>query len=224
MSNNIHKFVERHFFALQKAACDEDHFSFENTQLNEAFIKAGMSGNHWTGALAEMESLVGAPIAAWHSGHLAWLKGNTLPAWEKKDAYIGGFSTAKRLEDLQRQAADTLAKMKYAFVRETLTHHAQLHGPEVQSMMGIFLKELQDKSQKDPLVFLGHLAHRRFALSLFSNTTKPSASWSKNDKTTELVRQLANLTYLEIQRSLSAHNDSEQKNVPTSTVADISVR
>ncbi len=174
--------------------------------------------------MPDMETLVGEPISTWHAGHLARLKGQALPEWAKRDVYINGFSTTQHLEKLHDEAAMTLSKMKYALVRETLTRHAQLYDAPVQTKMKSLLSELYTKSPRDPLVFLEHLAHRRFAKSAFVTTTKPSAQWADSNKTTELVCQLANLTLLHIQTSLQAGNNIEQKNVPTVAIPYISVR
>lgn len=224
MPKNLQTFVQDNFFALRKVAVAPDSFLPESAQLKSAFDATGIEGKNWQDALPEMETLVGAPVADWHAGHLARMKGQTLPDWAKRDTYLTGYGTAQRLEELQREAADTLAKMKYALVREALTRHAQLYDADVQTKMKALLTEIYDKSRKDPMVLLGHLARRQYTATSFGNTAKPSAIWSKNDKTTELVCQLANLTFLQIQTSLQSGNNIEQKNVPTDTVADISVR
>lgn len=224
MSKELTDFVKTHFFTLKKVNNAPDSFVSENVQLNVAFSETGLTGKIWQESLPDMEVAVGSPIAEWHAGHLARMKGETLPVWDKRDAYIGGFGKTQRLEELQRQAAETLSKMKYALIRETLTRHAQLYDTDVQTKMRLLLKEMYTASKNDPMRFLEHLAHRRFLASTFSTAPKPSAQWSRHDKTTELVCQLANLTFLEIQTALQADNEVEKNNAPTSTVADISVR
>lgn len=221
MPEKIETFVKTHFFALQKVADAPDHALEESSRLAQAFAKTGLDAT-WQEHMADMESLVGAPIKDWHAGHLARLQGNVLPVWAKRDAYVGGVSTTQRLEELQRQAAETLAKMKFAMVRETLLGHVMLQDADVQSRMKALVSEMYDRSKTNPLAFLDHLAHRRYA-STFANSNKPSVQWSKTDKTTELICQLASLTYLEIQTSLQSGNNTEEKDVPTSVVADISV-
>ena len=222
MQKNLQEFVQKYFFALKKISASPEATMQEAAQLKDLFTEAGFEG-FWTERLPEMEELVGAPINSWHAGHLAKMKGQSLPEWDKRDTYLNGFGTTHRLEELQRQAAETLAKMKYALVREALTRHAQLHDVDVQTKMKGLLNELYEKSRKDPMIFLGHLANRQFALTSFGNTAKPSAQWSKSEKTTELVCQLANLTFLHIQTSLQTGNNIEQKNIPTDAVTDISV-
>ena len=224
MSKELTDFVKTHFFTLKKINNAPDSFIPENVQLNVAFSETGVAGKIWQDALSDMEVAVGSPIDQWHAGHLARMKGETLPVWEKRDAYIGGFGKTQRLEELQRQAAETLSKMKYALIRETLTRHAQLYDADVQTRMTALLKEMYTVSRKDPMLFLENLANRRFLVHSYGNLPKPNPQWSKNDKTTELVCQLANLTFLEIQTSLQSDNEIEKNNVPTSPMADISVR
>lgn len=221
MPEKIENFVKTHFFALQKVANAPDSNLEEGSRLVQAFSKTGLDAT-WQDHLTSMESLVGAPIKDWHAGHLAKLQGNTLPVWAKRDAYVGGFSATQRLEELQRQAAETLSKMKFAMVRETLLGHVTLQDADVQARMKALVSEMYDRSRANPLAFLDHLAHRRYG-NTFSHSNKPSAQWAKNDKTTELICQLASLTYLEIQTSLQSDNNTEEKNVPTSVAADISV-
>lgn len=223
MPKKLDIFLQQHFFAL-KQAVQEPANCTNNINLDQAFLKAGFDQGRWQEYLPEMEALVGVPVAQWHAGHLAHLTGAQLPTWDKRDAYIAGFSKTKHLEELQRQAAETLSKMKFAFVRETLLRHAQLYDTDVQTKMGVLLNELQQKAFGNPLAFLEHLANRRFAPGMMHGTNRPDVIWKKNDKTTELVCQLANLTYLQIQNSLQADNTNEQNNVPTCAVADISMR
>ncbi len=221
MPEKIENFVKTHFFALQKIANAPDSNLEEGSRLVQAFAKTGLDAT-WQDHLPSMERLVGAPVKDWHAGHLAKLQGNTLPVWAKRDAYVGGFSATQRLEELQRQAAETLSKMKFAMVRETLLGHVALQDEDVQARMKALVSEMYDRSRANPLGFLDHLAHRRYG-NTFSNSNKPSAQWAKTDKTTELICQLASLTYLEIQTSLQSDNSTEEKNVPTSVAADISV-
>lgn len=154
MPQNLQKFVQDNFFVLRKVAVSPDTpFYEENAQLKQAFENAGFEGL-WQAHQPEMETLVDAPIAMWHAGHLARLKGQLLPEWAKRDTYIDGYSKTQQLEQLQRKAADTLGQIKHALVREALTRHAQLYDADVQTKMKVLLTELYDKSRKDPWLFL----------------------------------------------------------------------
>lgn len=224
MPKKLDLFLQQHFFALQQAVREPDTFNAKNFNLAKAFLEAGFETGRWEDFIPEMEAKVGATIDLWHAGHLAKMKGAQLPEWDKRDVYIAGIGKTKHLEELQRQAADTLAKMKFAFIRETLHRHAQLYDLPVQSKMDDLLKEMQQKAFANPLAFLDQLAHRQFVPHKLHTSTRPDISWAKNDKTTELVCQLANLTYLQIQNSLQPDNTNEQNNVPTCAVTDISMR
>lgn len=223
MLKNLQNFVQDHFFMLKQVSVLQDTTPQEYTRLGEAFTALGFKDS-WVEHLSEMETLVGTPIAAWHAGHLARMKGQELPHWEKHQVYVNGFGTSQRLEELERNAADTLAKMKFALVRDALKHYAQLHDQDVQTKMNALITEMHERSLKNPMVFLEHLANRRFAKTVFGITTKPTSQWSKTDKTTELVCQLANLTFLDIQNALQSNNSHEQTNSPIDPMATISVR
>ena len=224
MSKELENFVAAHMFIMKKVAEFHDGMEDSRRDLTDAFEKSGLPGDYWQDMIPQMEALLGSPIASWHAGHLSKLKGETLPNWKKRDAYIGGFSATQRLEKLHSKAADTLAQMKYALVRDTLTQHAQLYDTEVQQKMASFLSEMYDKAKSNPLAFMENLANRKFAVNMLNITVRPSAQWARIDKTTELVCQLVNLTYLDIQNALHSDNELDKNNALPSTTDSISVQ
>lgn len=218
MTSHLQSFVENNFYALKKYLTNDTQDESLKAQLRSTYAHlADHEHVSIEASLPVFETLVGSPVASWHAGHLFQLKGETLPNWDKRDAYIRGFAKSFELEELQRKASDTLAQMKLALLRDALERHAQLYDASVQAKMSQLITEMLN-SPREPLLFLKNLATQKYRPVLaVATSSRPSNEWMKKDKTTELVCQLASLTLLEIEKTLSNNNTLTQKN---STQAD----
>lgn len=215
MSQIFKPFVTQHFFDIR------DFFTIANPdfelqeRMKVAFARMipkssdpdALGLKH---AAQEVQDVVGLPFNQWHAGHLASLKGKTLPAWDKQETTVLALQSLDNLLELEKRKMETMSQLKCVLVGQALMHYAALYGEEVEAKMNSFNLELQRKAKDNPLVFLEHFALNRFEHPYRDTpkSSKPSTGWSNKDKTTELIKQLVSLTLLEFQKPLLKEHEA----------------
>ena len=125
MSQIFKPFVTQHFFDIR------DFFTIANPdfelqeRMKVAFARMipkssdpdALGLKH---AAQEVQDVVGLPFNQWHAGHLASLKGKTLPAWDKQETTVLALQSLDNLLELEKRKMETMSQLKCVLVGQAL--------------------------------------------------------------------------------------------------------